>query len=124
MRPNTIESGILSTKRNRPVSTSMLTRMLVPKPKNAFQSVIVQTFGRKILVSVMLIARSCRMPARFESFHHALASRADVPSPDREVRANKRETSAPTRGLLEAEADAAEADDVVLVRLSIRNAEG
>ena len=32
MRPNTSESGIFSTKRNSPVSTSMLTRMLVPKP--------------------------------------------------------------------------------------------
>ena len=45
MRPNTIESGIFSTKRNRPVSTSMLTRMLVPKPKNAFQSPGVQRAG-------------------------------------------------------------------------------
>ena len=45
MRPNTIESGIFSTKRNRPVSTSMLTRMLVPKPKKAFQSPGVQSFG-------------------------------------------------------------------------------
>ena len=45
MRPNTIASGIFSTKRNRPVSTSMLTRMLVPKPKNAFQSPGVQIFG-------------------------------------------------------------------------------
>ena len=31
-------SGIFSTKRSSPVSTSMLTRMLVPKPKKAFQS--------------------------------------------------------------------------------------
>jgi len=38
MRPKTSESGIFSTNRNRPVSTSMLTRMLVPNPKNAFQS--------------------------------------------------------------------------------------
>src|SRR5216683_6757420 len=38
MRPNTSSSGIFSTKRSSPVSTSMLTRMLVPKPKNAFQS--------------------------------------------------------------------------------------
>ena len=33
MRPNTRSSGIFSTKRSRPVSTSRLTRMLVPKPK-------------------------------------------------------------------------------------------
>src|SRR3954467_6765283 len=45
MRPNTSESGIFSTKRNRPVSTSMLTRMLVPKPKNAFQSPDVHNAG-------------------------------------------------------------------------------
>src|ERR1700760_982301 len=47
MRPNTRLSGILSTKRNSPVSTSMLTRMLVPKPKNAFQSPGVQSTGLK-----------------------------------------------------------------------------
>src|SRR5690349_2347055 len=45
MRPNTISSGILSTKRSSPVSTSRLTRMLVPKPKNAFQSPGVQIAG-------------------------------------------------------------------------------
>ena len=50
MRPKTIESGILMTKRNRPVSTSMLTRMLVPKPKKAFQSPGVQSVGLKVVV--------------------------------------------------------------------------
>src|SRR3954447_3755638 len=45
IRPKTIASGILMTKRSRPVSTSMLTRMLVPKPKNAFQSPGVQSAG-------------------------------------------------------------------------------
>ena len=50
MRPNTSESGIFSTKRNRPVSTSMLTRMLVPKPKKAFQSPGVQSFGLDVAV--------------------------------------------------------------------------
>ena len=40
-------SGIFSTKRNRPVSTSMLTRMLVPKPNNAFQSPGVHKAGLK-----------------------------------------------------------------------------
>src|ERR1035437_7129174 len=45
MRPNTSVSGIFSTKRNSPVSTSMLTRMLVPKPKNAFQSPGVHNTG-------------------------------------------------------------------------------
>ncbi len=47
MRPNTSESGIFSTKRNSPVSTSMLTRILVPKPKNAFQSPGVHNTGLK-----------------------------------------------------------------------------
>ncbi len=61
MRPNTSESGIFSTNRNRPVSTSILTRMLVPKPKKAFQSPGVQMVGRNVsarIVSVV-ITRSC-----------------------------------------------------------------
>src|SRR5262245_55738607 len=53
MRPNTRLSGIFSTKRSRPVSTSMLTRILVPKPKNAFQSPGVHSAG---LNSVVLIS--------------------------------------------------------------------
>ena len=52
MRPNTSESGIFSTKRSSPVSTSMLTRMLVPKPKKAFQSVAVHNTGLRV-VAVM-----------------------------------------------------------------------
>ena len=48
MRPNTSESGIFSTKRNSPVSTSMLTRMLVPKPNSAFQSPGVHNAGLKV----------------------------------------------------------------------------
>ena len=57
MRPNTSASGIFSTKRNSPVSTSMLTRMLVPKPKNAFQSPGVQIAGLNspLLSHVVLI---------------------------------------------------------------------
>ena len=46
MRPNTRASGICSTNRNSPVSTSTFTRMLVPKPNNAFQSPGTQNFGR------------------------------------------------------------------------------
>src|SRR5262245_48846843 len=68
MRPNTSESGILSTKRKRPVSTSMLTRMLVPNPKKAFQSPAVQMVGRRALSVVIVIARSgqhgCRDASR------------------------------------------------------------
>src|SRR5712691_4046700 len=61
MRPKTSESGIFSTNRNRPVSTSMLTRILVPKPKNAFQSPGVHIAGFAVLavaliVSILLIA--------------------------------------------------------------------
>ena len=58
MRPNTSESGIFSTKRNRPVSTSMLTRILVPNPKKAFQSPGVHNAGLKSVfptVPVMLV---------------------------------------------------------------------
>src|SRR6185295_13156443 len=54
MRPKTSASGILSTKRSRPVSTSMLTRMLVPKPKKAFQSPGTQSFGLVVVVIAMM----------------------------------------------------------------------
>src|SRR4051794_17740734 len=62
MRPKTSESGILSTKRNKPVSTSMLTRMLVPNPKKEFQSPDVQMAGWYLPVITMrsVIAHSCR----------------------------------------------------------------
>ena len=56
MRPNTSESGIFSTKRNSPVSTSMLTRMLVPKPKNAFQSPGVHNAGLKSPLLAVIVA--------------------------------------------------------------------
>src|SRR5580704_2381255 len=55
MRPKTRESGVFSTKRNRPVSTSMLTRMLVPKPKKAFQSPGAHKIGRKSVVDVVVV---------------------------------------------------------------------
>jgi hypothetical protein len=55
MRPNTISSGILSTKRKRAVNVSKLTRMLVPKPKNAFQSPGTQSFGFVIVVVTVAI---------------------------------------------------------------------
>src|ERR1700736_2395175 len=58
MRPKTSESGIFSTKRSKPVSTSMLTRIFVPKPKNAFQSPGVHKTGRRC--SIMVITPSCR----------------------------------------------------------------
>src|SRR5580692_5676757 len=56
MRPNTSVSGIFSTNRNRPVSTSMLTRILVPNPKKAFQSPGVHSAGLKSgFPAVMLV---------------------------------------------------------------------
>jgi hypothetical protein len=61
MRPNTSESGIFSTKRSSPVSTSMLTRMLVPNPKNAFQSPEVHKVGVLVSDAVDVIARSCQL---------------------------------------------------------------
>jgi hypothetical protein len=73
MRPNTSESGIFSTNRNSPVSTSMLTRMLVPKPKNAFQSPGVHKTGLKsplpavpvmlVLIVTLPLLKSSKSPA-------------------------------------------------------------
>src|ERR1700687_5778192 len=65
MRPNTSESGIFSTKRNSPVSTSMLTRMLVPNPKNAFQSPGVHKVGRVVPDVIAVITRSYRSRVRY-----------------------------------------------------------
>src|SRR5262244_870640 len=64
MRPKTSESGIFSTKRNKPVSTSMLTRMLVPKPKKAFQSPGVQSLGSNLGVAVAVAVVMDRSPSR------------------------------------------------------------
>src|SRR3954447_12530972 len=71
MRPNTNVSGIFSTNRSRPVSTSMLTKMLVPKPKKAFQSPGVHNAGAKLFADLMtspicclLTALSCSRDAR------------------------------------------------------------
>ena len=55
MRPNTSKSGIFSTNRRRPVSTSMLTRILVPNPKKAFQSPGVHKTGRGLLMLMSLM---------------------------------------------------------------------
>src|SRR3954452_25181647 len=68
MRPKTSESGIFSTKRKRPVSTSMLTRMLVPNPKNAFQSPGVHRTGRFISDVIDVMRPSYRSMARLDCF--------------------------------------------------------
>src|SRR5207342_881291 len=57
MRPKTSSGGILSTNCKRPVSTRRLTRMLVPKPKSAFQSPGVQSLGPVVpIVAVFAIS--------------------------------------------------------------------
>src|SRR5260370_1242576 len=58
MRPNTMESGIFSTSRSRPVSTSMLTRMLVPKPKKAFHSPETHSAGFLAIAALMMFLPS------------------------------------------------------------------
>src|SRR6516225_3463778 len=58
MRPNTSVSGIFNTKRSSPVSTNMLTKILVPKPKKAFQSPALHNLGRKSTAVVM-----CALPS-------------------------------------------------------------
>ncbi len=71
MRPNTIASGILSTKRSSPVSTSRFTRMLVPNPKKAFQSPGVHQLGVFVVIVVGVIVASSRAASsRVESVTH------------------------------------------------------
>src|SRR5882757_584665 len=86
MRPKTSESGIFSTKRNRPVSTSMLTRMLVPNPKNAFQSPGVHRVGRLVLDVIDVIAGSYRSRAQ-SRFACALGRRTKVLPAEHEAEA-------------------------------------
>src|SRR3954468_3434982 len=62
MRPNTMLSGILITKRSSVVSVSRLTRMLVPNPKKAFQSPGVHQAGFVSVAVVWLMSRrSCSL---------------------------------------------------------------
>jgi hypothetical protein len=71
----TSESGIFSTNRNSPVSTSMLTRMLVPKPKNAFQSPGVHKTGLKsVLPAVPMLVLIVTLPL-------LISSKSPMPSP-------------------------------------------
>src|SRR6516225_9612891 len=85
MRLNTIESGILITKRNKPVSTSILTKMLVPKPKNALKSPVVHNFGRNPAVAVaVVIARS--PPWQIPKKPAAMLKRAHMPFDGRRLR--------------------------------------
>src|SRR4249920_116717 len=90
MRPKTSESGIFSTKRKRPVSTSMFTRMLVPNPKNAFQSPGVHRAGRFISDVIDVMKPSYRSMARLDLFLARALSRRknleeekpDIPVPE------------------------------------------
>jgi len=83
MRPKTMESGIFTTNRNRPVRTSMLTRMLVPKPKNAFQSPFVHKSGLCAVAAVLVVIASSFFVADFvgsESGAHRLVTAASSAS--------------------------------------------
>src|SRR5215470_4105541 len=78
MRPKTSGSGIFNTNRNKPVSTSILTRILVPNPKNAFQSPAVHKAGRFISDAVAVITCSYRSGTRFQIARRAFALRQTV----------------------------------------------
>src|SRR5947207_9270370 len=97
MRPNTSESGIFSTNRNRPVSTSMLTRILVPKPKKAFQSVAVHNTGLRVVFTAVPLAE-CRRPAHLVCYFPPTETDASVlglpgMNQTRETSASEREAS-------------------------------
>ena len=69
--------GICSTYWSSPVSTSTLTRMLVPKPKKAFQSPGVQIRARSgpaVVVSAMSCSLSSRRPRGVERGDQAALS--------------------------------------------------
>src|ERR1700751_3566630 len=51
MRPNTSWSGIFRTNRSNPLRVSRLTKMFVPKPKNAFQSPGTQMAGFELFIT-------------------------------------------------------------------------
>src|SRR5260221_8170282 len=91
MRPKTSESGIFNTNRNKPVSTSILTRILAPNPKNAFQSPAVHKAGRFISDAVAVIICSYRSGTRLQITRRAFRAPADRkgeaghPISDREV---------------------------------------
>ena len=82
MRLNTRSAGICSTKRSRPDSVSRLTRMLVPNPKNAFQSPGTQSLGLKSptagpvafatisLIAVLRSPHASALSTRLESETH------------------------------------------------------
>jgi hypothetical protein len=54
IRPKTSSSGIFNTKRSKAVSVSMLTRILVPNPKKAFQSPGTQILG--VVAFILLVS--------------------------------------------------------------------
>src|SRR5258707_22537 len=76
--PMKSESGIFNTNRNKPVSTSILTRILVPNPKTAFQSPAVHKAGRFISDAVAVIICSHRSGTRFQIARCAFAPRQTV----------------------------------------------
>src|SRR5256886_9035552 len=78
MRPKTSESGIFNTNRNKPVRTSIWTRLLVPNPKNAFQSPAVHKAGRFISDAVAVIICSYRSGTRLQITRRGFALRQAV----------------------------------------------
>ena len=77
MRPNTSESGIFSTKRSSAVSVSMLTRMLVPKPKKAFQSPGAHRIGLPDVAVVSDVPIACPYAIIFDGSECSAAKTSD-----------------------------------------------
>ena len=116
MRPKTSASGIFSTNRNRPVSTSMLTRILVPKPKKAFQSPGAHKIGRKPAVDVVIarssscLGNSVRSPTPIPSAHEGRAPAGICKNPKRlpNIHANGMPVMTSRRGSWEGDSESAE----------------
>src|SRR5208283_535898 len=72
IRPKTSESGILRTKRSSPVKTRTLTKMLVPKPKKAFQSPGTQSRSLRPSVVAKVCILSALLALRYRSVRLAL----------------------------------------------------
>ena len=78
-----MSSGIFSTKRSSAVSVSRLTRMLVPKPKNAFQSPATQMLRFRSSVIVTSPSSAARMRVGVRDPAEDAALRGDHLQPHR-----------------------------------------
>src|ERR1043165_6449213 len=115
MRPNTTESGIFKTNRNRPVSTNMLTRMLVPKPKKAFQSVAVHSTGLRV-IAVMARCLRCSLSSK-SSGTEANGSVHGLPGDDQTCETSASATRSSKSHGSEAHAEAHRTEKDVLLRI-------